>query len=329
MGEFTREMEAGTRAPESRERRPLSPVRPAPPLAERRSDPLSWAILTLASSMFATGYIIARAVSDEGGTEMFVAQALFAAALFMSLTGRAGRPVRRAHFWPILLNGALTPFIVFLVLEGSKVITPSLAAIIVISNALLIALFSWALGRKRFTPPQVAALLSGFAGVVWISLDRGALGGEFSGMVMLALASVLVAVVTVAVERPAMELGGMVVTRWVFRAAFVSAAAAVAVSGGMRFHSVEQTALAFALGVFSMGLPVLFFNVGMGRIGAADAAPFKLLIPFFALGYGALILDEAPSPSSAAAGLLVMSSLAAYHRFGRAAQAAPPSEGLF
>lgn len=312
-------MEAGARAPQSRETRPLSPEPAAASRAMRGRDPLSYAILALSSSMFATGYIIARAVEKDGGMDMFVTQALFAAAVFLTFTGRAGRPVRREHLGPILLNGCLTPFIVFLVLEGSRVITPSLAAIIVISNALLIALFSWALGRKRFTAAQTASLVTGFLGVVWISLDRGALGGELSGVAMLALASVLVAVVTVAVERPAMELGGMVVTRWIFRAAFAAAAVTVTAAGGIRFHSMEQTALAFALGVFSMGLPVLFFNVGMGRIGAADAAPFKLLVPFFALGYGVLILGEAPSAGSAAAGLVVISSVAAYQRFQRPA----------
>jgi len=283
-----------------------------------KRDPLAYFLLVASSALFATGYIVARAIDPAGGMGMFVTQTMLASAVSLSLLG--GRRKRSAawsgHLPAIALNGAGTPAIVFLVLSGSKTITPSLASIIVISNVLLIALFAWALGRKRFNVREAAALAAGFGGVVWISLERGAIGGEWGGVVMLAASSLLIAVLTVAIERPIVEIGGVVVTRWIFWAAFAASFSATALTGGLRFYSMEQTGLAVFLGVFGMGASVLMFNIGMGRIGSADAAAFKLMIPFFALVYGFLILGEAPSPGSFAAGLVVVGSVWLYQRSG-------------
>lgn len=278
-----------------------------------KKDPVSYIILLGSSALFATGYIIARAIDPAGGMDMFVTQAMLAGAIMLTvMKRRSKKPFGRRHIAPILVNGVGTPVIVFLVLEGSRVITPSLAAIIVISNALLIALFTWALGRKRFTTTQTAALVTGFLGVVWISMERGALGGEWRGVLFLLAASALIAAVTVALENTVIETGGMLATRWIFWTAFASCAFWVIFISGVRFYSIEQTGLALALGVFGMGAPVLMFNVGMGRIGAADAAAFKLLIPLFALIYGFLLIGETPTVSSGLAGLVVISSVGVY-----------------
>jgi len=283
-----------------------------------KRDPLAYAALIASSALFATGYIAARWIHPDAGMDMFVTQVMFAGAVALSFFKRKGslKEYIHHHLWPIMANAAGTPVVVYFVLKGSRVITPSLSSIIVISNALLIAVIAWGIGRKRFTGIQTAALTAGFCGVVWISLERGALGGEWGGVAALLVSSVIIAVITVMLEDTVTGIGGLAPTLLIFWISFALCSIAMVFTQGVWFHSAGQTALAFFLGVFGMAAPVLLFNIGMGRIGAADAAAFKLLIPFFALVYGYLLLGEMPTASSALAGFLVIASVWAYHHYG-------------
>ncbi len=270
--------------------------------------------LVISSAFFASGYILARAIDPEVGMWMFVAQAMLFCALTLSFFGQRGAKPRvsgRAVF-AIFFNGASSPIIVFMVMEGSRLVTPALASIIVISNVLMIAGLARALGRKRFTTSQVVALFTGFLGIIWISVERGSLSGEGTGVVYLLASAVIIAVVTISIEKSVVKIGWAKVTQWSFWVGFAIAFIAVIATGQFKFHSPLQTALAVVVGSLSLGAPVLLFNLGMSRIGSADAAAFKLLIPFFALIYGAIFLGQTPNINSSAAGLLVVGSLAVY-----------------
>lgn len=271
--------------------------------------------LVAASALFASGYIFARGINPEAGTGMFVVQAMFSCAFTMTLFGGARRPgarVTRRALAAVGFNGVGSPVIVYLVMEGSQVVTPSLAAILVISNVLMIAALTWALGRKRFTAAQLGALVTGFGGIIWISLGNGSLGGGGRGVISLLAAAVLIAALTVAIERPIVSIGWAAITRWSFWVAAVFSASVALITGSFGFHSPGQTALALGQGAMALGAPVLMFNMGISRLGSADAAAFKLLIPFFALIYGVVMLGEIPDPGLALAGLVVVGSVAVY-----------------
>jgi drug/metabolite transporter (DMT)-like permease len=98
--------------------------------------------------------------------------------------------------------------------------------------------------------------------------------------------------------------------------AFATSLAAVTVTGRLRFHSLEQTGIAAFFGAVSIGVPALMYNVAMSRVGSADAAAFKLLIPVFAFIYGVALLGETPNASSLAGGLMVIASVAIYQTSG-------------
>ena len=168
----------------------------------------AYAALLFSSAFFASGYILAKGIDAEVGMGMFVTQAMFFCALTVTLFSPA-KPLgkaTRSDKVAIAFNGAGSPMVVFLVLGGARVVTPSLASIIVISNVLIIALLAWALGRKKFTTSQLFSLATGFAGIVWICLQKGAVGGEVTGVVYLLSGSVLIAAITVAVERPVVDV---------------------------------------------------------------------------------------------------------------------------
>lgn len=281
----------------------------------------AYAALLSASALMASGYILVRAIDPEAGMGMFVMQSMFFCALAVTFFG-SGKPagqVTRSDMAAIAFNGVATPVALFLVWGGARVVTPSLASIIVNSNVLMIAFLAWALGRKKFTITQFLALASGFAGIVWISLERGALGGEAQGVAYLLAGAVVIAAITVIIERPVVEIGAVAVTRWSYWISFVVSLAVMLISGQLKFFSFWQSGLALVTGGI-MGALALLFYLGMSRLGSADAAAFKLLVPFFALIYGMVILGLVPNLSSGVAGVLVVASVAVYQFSGKASR---------
>lgn len=284
------------------------------------SRAMAYVFLVAASAMFASGYPLARAVDASYGMDMLVAQGMVVSAILLSLTpGKFAGSGMRPHIWPIVFNGVGSAATCFMVMEGSRVITPSLAAVIVISNALMVAALAWALGRKKFTAPQLVALCAGFAGVVWVSVERGALGGQALGVAYLLMAAALIALMTIAIEKPLAQAGGVAVTRMSFWIAAVVSIGVLVCTGRFASLTAGHAAVAVFFGVICTGVPSLLFNEGMIRVGSADAAAFKLLIPVFAFVYGVGMLGESPSASSLVGGLLVVASVAAYQAFSRKA----------
>lgn len=273
--------------------------------------------LVVFAAMAATGYIMSRFI-EPGTTYIFAVHSLISSAIFMiAIDRRRGFAIAKPDRAPIIFAGCGLAVIPFLVLEGSRAVSPSLASILVISNALMIAVMTWALGRNTFNHRQVVALITGFAGVVWISFEQGNVSGRPVGVVYLLVAATLIAMTTVAMERTVQKIGGLAATKRMMMAAVpVGIIILLITDHGVVFHSPTQSALGFLFGLISLGAPVLLFNVGMSMIGAADAANYKLLIPFFALLYGAIVIGETPEPELAVAGLVTVVSVALYQRAG-------------
>ena len=286
--------------------------------------------LAVSSALYAIGYVLARYIDPASGAGMFTAQAMFFSwlTLFLFAKSPSLRKPTFAGWAAMAFNGVAGPFTVYLIMLGSMSVTPALSSLIVISNVLFIALIARALGRKRFVGAQAPALAVGFAGVAYISAAHGALYGDPRGTLFLTLASLMIAASTIVIERPLAEVGWAPVSRWVSAISAVTAVLAIAIQGGLHFHSPSQTGLAIIMGVFSLGAPGILYSRGMSILGSADTAVFKLLIPFFSLLYGAAIFREIPDPGSFAAGLLVAGALMAYHYSGHVRAETVPDEKL-
>ena len=305
------------------------------------------AALTLASALYGMNYIWARYVDPLAGSNplvganplaapdpsagmiTFVAQASFFAwlTLFLFLRGGPGTRPSAAHWTAMVFNGVSGPVILSLILAGSRLVTPALASIIVVSNVLFIALFARATGRKRFTSAQVAALAVGFTGVGLIGASRGGFHGEALGVGLLTLAAMLIAAATITIESPIKELGWAPVTRWVAAVSALAGYCGLAFFWEVRILSAPQTVLSAFMGVFSLGLAGILFSIGLSRLGSADTSVFKLLIPFFSLIYGAALFGEIPDMVSFMAGLMVAGALVVYHRSGGADLRSAMGEG--
>jgi len=294
------------------------------------------AALTLASALYGMNYVWARYVDPEvgaipqvgaiplsvidpsAGMMTFVVQASFFTwlTLFIFLRGRPRRKPSISHWVAMAFNGTSGPVILTLILLGSRLVTPALASIIVVSNVLFIAVIARAMGRKRFVGAQVPALVAGFMGVGWISASRGGFHGEAQGVALLTLAALLIAAATLTIEKPIKELGWAPVTRWVSTVSVIAGYCGLALFWEVRILSMSQTALSALMGIFSLGAAGILFSIGLSRLGSADTSVFKLLIPFFSLVYGAALFGEIPDVGSFMAGLMVVGALVVYHHSG-------------
>ncbi|MBF0170761.1 MAG: DMT family transporter [Nitrospinae bacterium] len=291
-------------------------VVPAPPDAApihdgRRARPS----LLLFAALAGSSYIASHYIAVDHHPYMIALHGLFASTLLLILIDRdKSFATPRRHWGPLAYCGAGVAATPFLTLYGSQIVSPGLAAVLVISNALMIALLSWLLGRKRFTPVQVVAMAAGFGGVVAVTLAQGNVEGRPEGVAALLLAAALIATMTIVFEPTVRELGAVAATKRNFALSFIVALGVAAGGGLLDFHSAGQSALGLVYGLCSVGAPILLFNVGMRLVGAADAANYKLLIPFFALLYAALGFGELPDPGSTVAAGVVVASVAVYQR---------------
>jgi drug/metabolite transporter (DMT)-like permease len=104
---------------------------------------------------------------------------------------RGAAPPERHHWKPALIIGGL----MLLVGNGGVVLAertvPSgLAALLIASEPLWVALFAW-LGARGAAPRgrRLVALLTGFAGVALLVSGRGIVGGDLGGMVLVLVAA--------------------------------------------------------------------------------------------------------------------------------------------
>lgn len=274
--------------------------------------------LTLFAVLAGSSYVISRLILADGYAGSIGVSSIgvvFSTLGFIALDRpRSELKLRRVDLVALTFAGLSIFCAPFLILEGSKSVSPSLAAALVVSNAIFIALFARFLGRKRFTPRQVGAITLGFAGVMAVSFDQGLARGDIYGVAVLIAAAISIALTTIIFESSVIRLGALRATKLAF---IVASAPTIFVALGfglVDFTDTRQIALGALFGILGLGGPVVAFNEGMRRLGSADAATFKLLVPFFAFAYGYFFFDETPGVVSAVAAISIVGALALYHR---------------
>ncbi|MFW2332012.1 MAG: DMT family transporter [Nitrospinota bacterium] len=269
------------------------------------------------SAFAASSYIMSRLVLVEHHNHVIGWYAVIVAFIFFVVIKRRFFISLKTVYMPhILFFGMSTTVIPYLILEGSRTVTPSLASSIVVSNALFIALFSRLLGRKKFSYIQMGALIIGFLGVVFVLYDQGSLSGKLYGVLSLLAAAILIAICTVLFEPVVKNLGAAESTRRAFFIAAIIALFLLILVGD--YGQLSSPSLIIAggcFGVFGLAMPVLLFNIGMEFVGATDAATFKMMIPLFALAYGVIIFFELPGLVATFAAAIILIALFIYHRY--------------
>jgi drug/metabolite transporter (DMT)-like permease len=261
--------------------------------------------LVLLAALGGASFLFMRVGAPEFGSVAFAAMrvALAALALLPVLLLRGQWATLRAHWKPIgvvgLLNSAV-PFVLFSYAALS--ITAGLASIFNAAAPLFGAVIGWFWLRDRLTPPRIAGLAIGFAGVVWLAWDKASFKPGGSGF---AIVGCLVATLFygVAANYTTVALKGVPALP-VATGSQAAAALALALPAWWWWPAATPSPTAWAaaalLAVLCTAIAYLLYFRLIARLGPSKAIAVTFLIPAFGVLWGWWLLGEGITASMVA-----------------------------
>ncbi|HET9976948.1 MAG TPA: DMT family transporter [Burkholderiaceae bacterium] len=275
-------------------------------------------LLTLAA-LWGASFLFMRVAAPEFGPVALTALRVGGAALFLLplLAWHRQVGVLRQHWRPIavvgLVNSAL-PFVLFSV--AALAIDTGLSAIFNATAPLWGAVVAWAWLGERPGRSRVAGLALGFAGVVWLAWDKASVKPGAHGVsAAVAIGACLLASAfygfaanytrrRLAGVAPLAVAAGSQTAATLLLALPASWVAPAAMPGARAWASVALLAL------LCTGVAYLLYFRLIAHLGAARAITVTYLIPLFAALWGALLLGETLTPSTAAGCLVILAGTA-------------------
>jgi drug/metabolite transporter (DMT)-like permease len=270
----------------------------------RRAWFLMWALALLwgASYLF-----IKVALEDMSPVFLVWSRLVLAALVLIPLAVRAGA-LRGLPLGPIAVLALIQVVAPFLLITfGEEHIASSLTGIIVASAPIFTALLGMAgFGSDRVNRWSFAGILVGLAGVAMLfGVDLTGDSAALLGGLMVLLASLGYAVGAIYLRthlagRPSI---GIAAGSMVASALMLTVPAALSIPA--HAPDLEGWGSILALGLGGTGIAFAIFYKLITDLGAAKASIVAYLAPGFALGYGALLLDE-PVTTGAIVGLALI-----------------------
>ncbi len=255
--------------------------------------------------------------------------------LTLYVEGSIPRPPR--SLWAGLAAMAVTGVFLFngLVYLSLEYTTSTNAALINGATPILTILLAAAVGFDRLTGRRLAGALVSLVGVVWI-VSRGSLDvlASFSfnrGDLAMLVAATAWAVYTVLVIRVTRVLSPLAATT----ITALLALPLLAVAGGYELATqpIGRITPLVVVGLLYVGVAAsvaafLFWNTGVGGVGAARASVFLNLTPVFTIAMATPALGERPGLPQLVGGLLVICgvTLASSKGQSKPDAAVPPAE---
>ena len=249
---------------------------------------------------------------DGGAPPALVAwgRVTLAALVLLVLSLRAGvlGSLRGALPW-VALYGLVEIAIPFpLIAYGEQHIPSSMAAIMIATVPLLLALVSLRYGRvERPTRTRMAGLLIGFAGVVaLVGIDVSSSPGELPGVLALLGAAAGYTAGPLILERHLVGLDPRATMGAGLAVAAFALAPLAAVTAPAAVPSAGALASIVVLGLLCTALAFVIFSVLIAEAGPARASVITYLNPLVAVCLGVLVLGEQPGAGSVAGLLLIL-----------------------
>ena len=203
----------------------------------------------------------------------------------------------------------------FLQAWGLSFTTASASAVIVNTNPFFVILVAALLLGRKISLQKGVGVTLGIAGVTLVASngDFSFLSTKFFLGNMLVLGNAFfTGIATVVAEDVSKNLGGFRMQYYTNFLALPLFIAGLVLFGGL--NSISSIGIwewlgLLALGVIFSGFCVGIFNTALPKIGAENAALFKLLIPVISIVYSVVLLDEKLSPVFALGTALVLSGL--------------------
>ncbi len=271
----------------------------------------AWFAFAWVSVLWGIPYFLIKVAVDDGVPPVFLAWArvTLAALLLGAISWRLGLLASLRGRWRILALYALAEIVIPfpLIAAGEQHVSSSLAAILIASVPLIVALLALRFDHaERATGTRLFGLLIGFAGVVaLVGLDVAGNGDELLGAGAILLAAVGYAVGPMLLKRHlgdvdprALMAGALTVAAIVLTPGALLAPPAGPVSG-------EAIASLIALGVLCTATAFVLFGALVIEVGPGRALVITYVAPVVAVALGVVALGERPG-AGAIAGLLLI-----------------------
>jgi drug/metabolite transporter (DMT)-like permease len=270
----------------------------------------AWLLFAAVSLVWGIPYFFIKVAVEAGVPPGFVAWSRVAmAALLLPLAWRRGALRGLAGRWRAVAAytacEVAVPFV--LIAAGERYIASSLAAILIASMPLMVALLSARLAAAdRPTGLRLAGLVLGFGGVVaLLGIDLAGRPGELLGAALVLVATLCYAMATIIVDRRLGDLDpmGPIAASLGLATLVLAPAALLAPPDGLPSGAALGSLVVLGVVCTALGL-VLFFGLVV-EAGPSRAAVITYVNPVVAVVLGVLALDERLG-ATAVAGLLAI-----------------------
>ncbi|MBM7662540.1 drug/metabolite transporter (DMT)-like permease [Bacillus mesophilus] len=180
---------------------------------------------------------------------------------------------------------------------GLTVASATNAGLILGLSPLLTTLFAWMFLGSRITTIRMIGITSGLLGVFFIVLNKGSFSSISTGDIYVFLSVVTIAISFIMIKKVSNTLDPRLMTAYML---IIGSVLLFFLSLFLEPTGLQQMSqetgfiwlLFFASAVISTALGHMFYNYGIGKVGAAEASIFTNLNPFFAIVGGAVFLKE-------------------------------------
>ncbi len=272
----------------------------------------AWTLFVLSSVIWGVPYLFIKVAVDAGVAPAFVAwsRIVLAAALLLPLAIRRkalrGLRDRAGAIFGYTASEVAVPFV--LIAVGERYITSSLAAILVATMPLMVALLSLRLmPHERLSGARLAGLVIGFSGVVaLLGFDVAGRASELLGAALVLVATLGYAIAPIIVSRRLADLDPLgPVTASLLVASVVLLPAAIATFPDRIPAPAALLAIA-VLGVVCTAAGLIVFFRLIAAAGPSRASVITYVNPLVAVVVGVLALGERLSPVSVVGLLLIL-----------------------
>ncbi len=284
----------------------------------------AWAMLIVGNAIFAGSYAAGKIALRDLSPVMLNALRFSIAALFLLPIVIAGRA--RLRFPPRMLPRfamlVLIGFVVnkFFEYTGLSLTTASDTALLISTESIFTAIFSWVILRERFSRAAGLALVIGFLGVYLIIENGFILHLDASGSAGLRVLGDLLVILSLVFESGYTVAGKALLDRYppllITGASIIGSLIFWLPAGGAEIarSGWPQMPLAGWLGVLYLAVAVtvvgyfLWFQA-LTRVDASSAAPFLFIQPLLGAVIAILLLGEQLTWATVAGGALIVFSV--------------------
>ena len=311
---------------------------PAPEAQARRQvaanivegvTPRAWFLFLAVSVLWGIPYLFIKIAVDDGIPPAFLAWArvVIGAVLLYAISWRLGLLRDLPGHWRVLAVYAIVEIAVPfpLIAAGEQAVSSSLAAILIASVPLLVALLALRFDRsERATGRRLVGLFVGLAGVVaLVGIDVAGDSEELLGAAAILLAAVGYAAGPMLLKRSLAEVDARALMAGALAIAAVALTPAALVAPPDEAPTAEAWVAIAVLGVFCTAAAFVFFGGLVAEVGPSRASVITYVAPVVALALGIAVLDERPGVG-AIAGLLLILVGSRLATGGRRPEEAPP-----